>query len=117
MDKETLEALKGIVKEAIKEEIEGLTEVVTDGFEYLNNKVDKEVAALRSEMKGMEKTLKDEISAVAMEVLEVKQLVRRIDDRTQHQTEALYEEVRITQKEVANLQDHLGLPRSFPAAA
>ena len=44
-------------------------------------------------------------------------VARRIDDRTQHQVEALYEEVRITQKEVAKIQDHVGLPRTFPVAA
>jgi conjugal transfer/entry exclusion protein len=109
MEKEIKEFIEAQNK-ALVEDITGVIQNVVTSFE---SRLDK----IENRMDSMEKTLRNEIGAVALEVLEVKQLVRRIDDRTQHQVEGLYEEIRVTQQEVANLQDHLGLPRSFPATA
>jgi hypothetical protein len=102
MDKE----MQAFIEAQMKAQLEDITGVIRDMGEALESRINK-----------AEKRLRDEIGAVALEVLEVKQLARRIDDRTQHQVEALYEEVRITQKAVVKVEEHIGLPRSFPVAA
>lgn len=120
MDKETREFIESQNK-ALLEDMVG---VIKDMGAALEARIDKQGDALRKEMKDVESSLRQEIGAVALEMLtmkqemlEVKQLVSKIDERTQHQVEALYEEVRVTQKAVARVEDRLGLPQSFPVAA
>lgn len=131
MDQETKEFIKG--------EFENFAILINKGFETtmqtLRDEIKSEASTLRGEMKTMENglrgemktmgdTLRQEIGSVALEVLavkkevvEIKQIVNRIDDRTQHQVEALYEEIRVTQKAVTRIENHVKLSPSFPVAA
>jgi hypothetical protein len=115
MDKETKEFIESQNK-ALMEDVVGVIRDMGTAFEARMERMEtglrEEIGEVRAEMGSMETRLKDQIGAVALEVLEVKQLVKRIDDRTQHQVEALYEEVRVTQKAVVKIEKHIGLPES-----
>ena len=120
MDKETLEAFKGIVKEAIKEEtqaleaamqaqLEDVTGVIRDMGMMMEFKIDK----LDSRIGNVEA----KVDTLQAEVHAVKQTVERIDERTQNQVEALYEELRVTHRavkavqfDVARIKTHVGMP-------
>lgn len=116
MDKETKEFIESQNK-ALIEDIANIVHDITAAMESRFEGMDSKFERMEARMQSMEKSLKDDMGAIALELVETKQLVRRIDERTQHQVEALYEEVRVTQKEVARIDEHLGLPNPFPAAA
>jgi chromosome segregation ATPase len=137
MDKEQLEAIRGVVREAIKEEIEGLTEIVTDGFEYLNNKVnqvDKRLSVIETQMHTVQvdmgvlkldtTTVKREIASLGLELGEIKAesqetktAVLRIEHTLQDKQEAQGDELANQNQRLERIEDHLHLPHSLSAAA
>jgi len=121
MDKETLEAFKGIVKEAIKEETQALEAAMKDQLELAMQAQLEDVTGVIRDMGIMMDarmgTLQEEVHMLTTEVHAVKQTVERIDERTQNQVEALYEELRVTQRNVKEIQfdvvrikTHIGMP-------
>lgn len=142
MDQETKEFIKGefenfaiLINKGFETTMQTLRDEMKSESSLLRDEMKSEISTLRGEMKTMENglrgemktmgdTLRQEIGSVALEVLavkkevaEIKQTVNRIDDRTQHQVEALYEEIRVTQRAVTKIENHFKLPQSFPATA
>lgn len=130
MDKETKEFIESQNKaliEDIANIVHDITATMESKFEGVDTRfngidarfegMETRLERVEARMEGMEKRMKDDLGAIALELVEMKQVIRRIDERTQNQVESLYEEIRVTQREVAKIDEHLGLPKPFPMAA
>lgn len=137
MDKDILEAIRGAVREAVKEEIGALTEVVTDGFEYLIGKVnlvDKRLGVLEShapavkvDMEALKMdvtTVKREIAGLKLEFMEAMPEIHetrtaalRIEHVLQDKQEAHGDELEGVRQRVERIEDNLRLPHTLSTAA
>ena len=87
--------------------------------EFLQAELGKQNQIIREEMdQRFEKwtqIIVGEFERVHGDIAEVLRIAQRIDERTQNQVEALYEEVRVTQARVERVEDHIGLPHTLVA--
>ncbi|BBL77481.1 hypothetical protein MishRS11D_45790 (plasmid) [Methylomagnum ishizawai] len=137
MDKDILEAIRGAVREAVKEEIGALTEVVTDGFEYLIGKVnlvdkslgviESHVPAVKVDMEALKMdvtTVKREIAGLKLEFVEAmpeihetRTAMLRIEHVLQDKQEAHGDELEGVRQRIERIEDSLRLPHTLSTAA
>ena len=87
--------------------------------EFVRQSLEKQNEIIRAELdQRFEKwtqLIAGEFERVHGDIAEVRRIAQRIDDRTQNQVEALYEEVRVTERRVKRVEDQLGLPHTLVA--
>ena len=106
MDKETLEAFKSIVKEAIKEETKEIEAAMKSQLEDVTGVIRDVAVSLGARMDRVEE-----------EVQETKTAVLRIEQTLQDKQEAQGDLIQDTRQRVERIEDHLHLPHSLSVAA